>query len=195
MTIDRVHFEWVPPGGLLGELDGDRPMGDEPATGVDVALWGRLKNHRRAVVLIEVKLSEGNFTHCGGRKSRRNRRRDVCESAKLFLDEPNACYLRRPWGSSGTDAIGRYSPGATEASGTHSPTPTSTGHVHSLTTCSSRCGTSQSRGASNKRTWSSGHGSRSVLTTLIVTSPCIGRTGNAFLVTPRWLHRFALRRS
>ena len=98
VTIDRVHFEWVPPGGLLGELDGDRPMGDEPATGVDVALWGRLKNHRRAVVLIEVKLSEGNFTHCGGRNSRRNGRRDVCESAKLFLDEPNACYLRRPWG-------------------------------------------------------------------------------------------------
>ena len=91
VTIDRVQFEWVPPGGLLGELDGDRPIGDEPATGVDVALWGRLKNRRRAVVLTEVKLSEGNFTHCGGRKSRRNGRRDVCESAKLFLDEPKGC--------------------------------------------------------------------------------------------------------
>ena len=64
---------------------------DQSATGVDVALWGRLKNRRRAVVLTEVKLSEGNFTHCGGRKSRRNRRRDVCESAKLFLDEPKGC--------------------------------------------------------------------------------------------------------
>ena len=98
LTIDRVQFEWVPPGRLLGELEGERPVGDEPATGVDVALWGRLKNHSRAVVLVEVKLSEGNFTHCGGRNSRRNRRRDVCDSAKLFLDEPNACYLRRPWG-------------------------------------------------------------------------------------------------
>ena len=52
----------MPPGGLLGELDGEWPMGDEPATGVDVALWGRLENRRRAVVLVEVKLSEGGFT-------------------------------------------------------------------------------------------------------------------------------------
>ena len=43
-------------------MDGEWPMGDEPATGVDVALWGRLENRRRAVVLVEVKLSEGGFT-------------------------------------------------------------------------------------------------------------------------------------
>ena len=98
VTIDRVNFEWVPPGGLLGELDGEWPMGDEPATGVDVALWGRLENRRRAVVLKEVKLSEGGFTHCGGRTSRGNRRKDVCRSATLFLDDPDSCYLRRPWG-------------------------------------------------------------------------------------------------
>ena len=97
LTIDRVRFEWVPPGGLLGELHGEWPVGDEPATGVDVALWGWLENRRRAVVLLEVKLSEGNFTHCGGRTSRGNRRQDVCESAKLFLDDPSPCYLRRPW--------------------------------------------------------------------------------------------------
>ena len=97
VTIDKVNFEWVPPGGLLGELVGEWPVGDEPATGVDVALWGRLENGRRTVVLIEVKLTEEGFTHCGGRTSRGNHRRDVCDSASRFLDDPAACYLRRPW--------------------------------------------------------------------------------------------------
>ena len=98
LTIDKVRFEWIPPGELLGELDGEYPVGDEPATGVDVVLWGWLDNRRRAVVLVEVKLSEGGFTCCNGRTSRRNRREDVCDSANLFLDNPSACYLRRPWG-------------------------------------------------------------------------------------------------
>ena len=96
LTIDRVQFEWVPPGGLLGEIAGDRPVGDEPATAADVVLWGQLGFQRRAAVLLEVKLSEGEFTHCGGRDSRGNRRKDVCQSARLFMQNPNACYLRRP---------------------------------------------------------------------------------------------------
>lgn len=96
LTIERVQFEWVPPGGLLGEITGDEPVGDEPATAADVVLWCRQDNGSRAAVLIEVKLSEGDFTHCGGRYSRGNRRRDVCESARLFMRDPSACYLRRP---------------------------------------------------------------------------------------------------
>ena len=100
LTIDRLNFEWIPPGWLLGELDGEWPADNEPATGVDVSLWGWLDNGRRAVVLMEVKLSEGGFTHCGGRRSRGNRRKDVCNSAALFLNDPDACYLRRPWGKS-----------------------------------------------------------------------------------------------
>lgn len=96
LDIDRVVFEWLPPGRLLGELNGERPVGGEPATAVDVALWGWLENRRRAAVLIEVKLSEGGFTRCGGRTSRGNSRQDVCNSARLFLDDPGACYLRRP---------------------------------------------------------------------------------------------------
>ena len=96
LTIDRVQFEWVPPGALLGEIAGDRPVGDEPATAADVVLWGHTSSRRRAAVLLEVKLSEGGFTACGGRESRGNRRKDVCQSASLFMHEPNACYLRRP---------------------------------------------------------------------------------------------------
>ena len=96
LTIDRLQFEWVPPGRLLGEIVGERPVGGEPATAADVLLWCRLDNGQRAAVLIEVKLSEGDFTHCGGRYSRGNRRQDVCKSARLFMRDPSACYLRRP---------------------------------------------------------------------------------------------------
>ena len=96
LSIEDVRFEWVPPGSLLGEIDGDQPVGDEPATAVDVVLWTRLADGRRAVVLLEVKLSEPDFTHCNGRTSRGNHRKDVCESAILFFEDPKACYLRRP---------------------------------------------------------------------------------------------------
>ncbi len=96
LAIDRVQFEWVPPGELLGEIVGDRPVGSEPATASDLVLWGRMRFRRRVAVLLEVKLSEREFTACGGRTSRGNLRKDVCQSARLFMRDPNACYLRRP---------------------------------------------------------------------------------------------------
>ena len=98
LLVEEVRFEWVPPGALLGELEGDRPGEDEPATAVDVVLWSRLEDGRSAVVLVETKLSEDGFTTCKGRGSRWNRRQDVCDSAQLFFGDPNACYLRRPRG-------------------------------------------------------------------------------------------------
>ena len=96
LSIKDVRFEWVPPGALLGELNGDRPVGYEAATGVDVVLWGTMPDGRRVAILIEVKLSEPNFTPCGGRMSPGNQRRDVCDSAALFFSDPSACYLTRP---------------------------------------------------------------------------------------------------
>ena len=96
LAIDRVTFEWVPPGHLLCEIDGERPGPAEPATAADVVLWGRLSNGRSAAVLVEVKFTESGFTHCNGRTSRGNRRKDVCRSAGLFLQNPQACYLTRP---------------------------------------------------------------------------------------------------
>ncbi len=89
LTIDKVCFEWVPPGGLLGEIEGEWPTDQEPATGVDVVLWGWLGNGRRAVILVEVKLSEGGFTPCNGRTSDHNHRKDVCRSSQLFFQNPN----------------------------------------------------------------------------------------------------------
>ena len=98
LFVDVIRFEWVPPGALLGELEGEHPVGDEPATAVDVVLWCRLEDGRRAAVLVEVKLSENGFTTCNGRRSRGNQHKDICDSARLFFSDPNACYLRRPKG-------------------------------------------------------------------------------------------------
>jgi hypothetical protein len=94
--VERVVFEWVPPGALLGEIAGDRPRRGEKATGVDVVLWGRDARGARVVLLLEVKLGEGGFTTCGGRTSTANQRPDVCASATTFFSDPGACYLRRP---------------------------------------------------------------------------------------------------
>lgn len=96
LSIDKVCFEWVPPGALLGEIDGDRPRDEEAATAADITLCCRLEDGQRAAVLIEIKLSEGGFTQCRGRESAANHRKDVCASARLFYDDPRACYLRRP---------------------------------------------------------------------------------------------------
>jgi hypothetical protein len=97
LTVDAVVFEWVPPGAVLGEIDGDVPRDDEPATGVDVLVRGRREDGARVAILVEVKLSEGGFTPCGGRTSRANRRTDLCEDARAFLAAPSACYLTRPF--------------------------------------------------------------------------------------------------
>ena len=67
LTIDKVHFEWVPPPTLLVESG-------NYTTVVDVALWGHSENGGNAVVLVEVKLSEDKFSHCNGRTSHRNNR-------------------------------------------------------------------------------------------------------------------------
>lgn len=102
LTIDDVRLEWAPPLELLGE------PGGVGATAADVALWGRLENGGRAVVLVEVKLSEKGFSPCKGRTSDRNDRPEVCASAKRFLNEPSACYLIRSARARRTGHYRRY---------------------------------------------------------------------------------------
>ncbi len=122
ILVERVAFEWVPPGHLLCEIDGEWPAPEEPATAVDVLLWCRLPNGRRGAVLLEVKLTEAKFTHCNGRESRGNRRRDVCQSAQIFFGNPGNCYLTRPYRKSRdrryweifTDGYGGVRPGFPE---------------------------------------------------------------------------------
>ena len=98
LAVDRVQFEWVPPGPLLGELDGERPRPDEPATAVDVVLWSTLANGRRAAVLVEVKLAEAAFGTCRGKAHPENDRQHVCTGpGRLFTDHDD-CFVRRAAG-------------------------------------------------------------------------------------------------
>ena len=105
LVIDRIQFEWLPPGPLLGEIDGERPLAEEPATAVDVALWCTLADGRQAAVLIEVKLAEAGFTKCRGRGHPDNDRKHVCREPGRFFAEHDDCFVRR---SPGRDRTRRY---------------------------------------------------------------------------------------
>ena len=94
---DRVVFEYGGPTRVLAEVAGEEPAEDEPFTASDVAVFVHDADGQRGVVLIEVKLSEGEFSTCNGATSRGNRRKDVCASAEAFFADPGSCYLRRPY--------------------------------------------------------------------------------------------------
>lgn len=94
--VDKVVFEYGGPGSILGEIAGDHPSEREKFTAADVGVFLRDDRGRKGLVLIEVKLSEGGFTPCGGAGSRRNDRREPCDSAARLFADPSACYLRRP---------------------------------------------------------------------------------------------------
>ena len=95
LAVERVQFEWVPAGALLGELDGERPGEDDAATAVDVVLWCRLGDAGRAAVLVEVKLAEQGFTECRGRGHPANDRKHVCREPGRFFAEHDDCFVRR----------------------------------------------------------------------------------------------------
>ncbi len=95
-TVDQVILEWIPPGRILGEFAGEHPAEGQPATGIDVLVRARRPDGKALLLLVEVKLTEGGFTHCNGATSRGNKRTEICASAERFLAEPRSCYLQRP---------------------------------------------------------------------------------------------------
>jgi len=92
--IESLAFEYVPEVDVLGEWAGDEP--GVPFTASDVGIIFRTDEGHRGIALIEVKFTESGFTHCFGRRSRANHRRDVCRSWDVFRQEPAGCYLTRP---------------------------------------------------------------------------------------------------
>ena len=128
LSIDRIQFEWLPPGPLLGEIDGERPLPDEPATSVDVVLWCTLADGRRAAALIEVKLAEAGFTQCRGKGHPDNDRKHVCREPGRFFAAHDDCFVhrspgrlrnRRYWSIFATDhgSVRNAFPGADPAGG------------------------------------------------------------------------------
>ena len=90
-----IEFEFHGPTDVLAECAGPEPTEDEKFTASDVAIHVEDATGRAGVILVEVKLSEGEFTACNGARSSANTRKDVCASAAKFFDDPGACYLRR----------------------------------------------------------------------------------------------------
>ncbi len=91
-----VELEHYGHGDILAELRGAHPGPKEPHTAADVALLLEDAAGAAGLLLVEVKLGELDFTPCGGADSRGNRDRAPCESASLFFEQPQRCYLRRP---------------------------------------------------------------------------------------------------
>jgi hypothetical protein len=96
VDVEGVTFEYAGPPDVLAEIAGDVPTEDERFTATDVGVRVVDWNGLRGLFNTEVKLAEGGFTPCYGATSRGNRRTDVCAAAARFLEDPGACYLRRP---------------------------------------------------------------------------------------------------
>jgi len=97
VAIESVDLEYYGSGDLLCEIPGPEPGPHDKLTAADVAVHLVDGDGRRGVLLIEVKLTEGGFTTCGGIDSRGNRDRAPCLDADLFFREPARCYLRHPY--------------------------------------------------------------------------------------------------
>ena len=97
LQVDHVVFEYAGPAHVLAEVAGEVPEEDEPFTASDVAVFVTDQQGRHGVILIEVKLTEGEFSRCNGATSRGNHRKDVCTSAETFFADPSTCYLRHPY--------------------------------------------------------------------------------------------------
>ena len=95
VRVVDIEFEFHGPTDVLAECAGAEPAEDEKFTASDVAIHVGDATGRAGVILVEVKLSEGEFTACNGARSSANTRKDVCASAAKFFDDPGACYLRR----------------------------------------------------------------------------------------------------
>ena len=100
LQVEAIHFEYYGSGDILAETAGKVPTEDEVYTPSDAAVIVRDADNRRGVILLEVKLSEGDFSCCSGPDSRGNRDKAVCESSEAFFSNPARCYLRRPYRAS-----------------------------------------------------------------------------------------------
>ena len=91
-----MAFEFHGPADVLAECAGPQPTDGEKFTASDVAITVDDDRGGRGVILLEVKLSEGEYTHCNGATSTNNMRKDICADAEKFFEKPGECYLTRP---------------------------------------------------------------------------------------------------
>ncbi len=97
VDVQGIDLEYYGSGDILCEIAGHQPTGDEKLTAADVVIHVTDKSGQQGLVVVEVKLSELGFTHCGGINSRGNRDRAACDSRELMFRSPERCYLNRPY--------------------------------------------------------------------------------------------------
>ena len=96
IRVVDIGFEFHGSTGILAECAGPRPARGEKFTASDVGIRVEDAGGHAGVVLVEVKLSEGGYSHCNGATSDNNMRKDVCAAAETFFARPRYCYLTRP---------------------------------------------------------------------------------------------------
>jgi hypothetical protein len=88
VEADPPEFEYSGPGDPLGE----RTPGHDHVTQVDVLLRGRTSSGETHVALIEVKLSEIDFSLCSAYLDPRNPALEVCRTAGPYGGDPARCH-------------------------------------------------------------------------------------------------------
>jgi hypothetical protein len=87
-VVQPVEFEYTDPDDSLAEATQASPH----ATQVDCLVWIEQGRGRRHAMLIEVKLTEDNFSKCSAYTSRFNPRRDVCGQPGPFGGDVTRCF-------------------------------------------------------------------------------------------------------
>ena len=88
VVLELPEFEYTDPQDSLAEATTASPH----ATQVDCLVRARLGNGRMHALLIEVKLSEDNFSTCSAYSSERNTRRRICGQPGPFGGDPEGCF-------------------------------------------------------------------------------------------------------
>ncbi len=96
VRVVDLAFEFYGSTDVLAECAGPQPKDGEKFTASDVAIYVEDDRGSKGVVLVEVKLSEGEYTHCNGATSGNNMRKDICANAEKFFEHPSECYLTHP---------------------------------------------------------------------------------------------------
>lgn len=87
-VVEPVAFEYTDPDDALAEATKASPH----ATQVDCLVRVRLGNGRTHAMLIEVKLSEDNFSTCSAYMSPNNTRQAICAQPGPFGGDPTGCF-------------------------------------------------------------------------------------------------------
>ncbi len=95
LEITNYWFEFIPEKDFLGEWRNPDKIQNDYVTSTDIAIEITDSNNKKYIVLIEIKLSEKEFSPCNGYTSRGNTEdiKKYCENFSLLKEKHSNCYL------------------------------------------------------------------------------------------------------